>query len=356
MRNEIRSLTTLRAVGAAMVFFYHLTEHLPLNSVLFIVQQGFVGVDIFFVLSGYILARRYFDEVQEHNFNFRRYMTRRVARIYPLYFFILILTALWLPTNITNWTLTQGFFYNYISSGIPTAWTLTVEESFYLVLPLILLSLTATRNQWNWIIILGLWTAGFAIVGVLLVSFATTSGLQAQAGFLGTPALNPIWALSYTIFGYVFDFTVGIFFALRAQRSNNLEVKSRQTILSVIAILLCMGGVGVMHGLTSGRFFVYGLALAVGFLIDSLANAQNPYGQLLSWGPLPYLGRISYALYLIQRTPLVTFMLGWNPLLFYLGTSIMSAALYEVIEKPAQQFILKIATGRKVQLSLKPVK
>src|SRR5262249_61572373 len=111
--HEIKALTSLRWLPASLVFAYHFpslfNEFCP-PSLQFIGNTGNIGVNFFFVLSGFILTLRYHDDMLERHFNLGMYMRRRIARIYPLYFTILILTSILNrePPNIQNLTLTQG--------------------------------------------------------------------------------------------------------------------------------------------------------------------------------------------------------------------------------------------------------
>src|SRR5579871_5062554 len=94
---------------------------------------------MFFVLSGFVLTLRYSDDVLKSDFHWRLYIQRRVARIYPIYFFILAGVALMhVPINLSNVTLTQGFFTRLQQTGNIASWSLTVEECFYLLLPFVL--------------------------------------------------------------------------------------------------------------------------------------------------------------------------------------------------------------------------
>src|SRR5205814_8762789 len=95
---EIKSLTSLRAIAAALVFFYHfiyLRNQVPArNPLQAMIQNGFIGVTVFFVLSGFVLTLRYYRDIDGKTFRWGGYIRRRVARIYPIYFFILAGIAL----------------------------------------------------------------------------------------------------------------------------------------------------------------------------------------------------------------------------------------------------------------------
>jgi peptidoglycan/LPS O-acetylase OafA/YrhL len=354
-QKEIRSLTALRAVAAAMVFAFHYSQSpahaLPPGFPRVIFQQGYIGVDLFFVLSGFILTVRYFGEVSEHQFSVGKYFQRRVARIYPLYFTILALTLLLTHTapHITNLTLTQGFFLNYFGSGISTAWTLTVEECFYLIFPLMLLTLIPARRPTRTLLVLTAWTVGFLILGFILMTWSRQSGIYLQAGFLGSPGQFTLYPFSYTIFGYVFDFSVGIFVAIPYLKGIKWK-QWQSTLLAVIGIggiLYLVNIIDVHQGdLSSERLTVYVIALFAGVLIFALTCEDAPLSRFLSWKGFVYLGRISFALYLIQNTVLIDFMRGWNLVPFYLGTNVMCAVLYQFVEEPARKAVMNFKFRR----------
>ena len=362
-QNEIRSLTAVRALAAAMVFANHYsalpTYVAPPGILSVVVQQGYIGVDLFFVLSGFILTVRYFQELTNHTFNPGKYFQRRVARIYPLYFTILVLTLLLRhqTPNITNLTLTQGFFSDYFPTGISTAWTLTVEECFYLIFPLMLLTIIPVRRPIRTFSTLAAWTAGFLILGYILMMWARQSGVDLQAGFLGRPEGNPMYPFSYTIFGYVFDFSVGIFVAIPYLKG--IKWKSWQsTLLAVIAIggiVWCQNIIDVHNGgLSPDRFIVYIIALFSGILIIALTCENAPLSRFLSWKVFVYLGRISFALYLIQNTALIDFMRGWDLVPFYIGANIMCAVLYQFVEEPARKAVMNFKFRRAPQPEVSP--
>ena len=362
-QNEIRSLTALRALAAAIVFAFHYSElaaHANDQGILqFVARQGYIGVDLFFVLSGFILTVRYFREAADHTFNLGKYFQRRVARIYPLYFTILVLTLLLThqPPHITNLTLTQGFFYDYIGTGVPTAWTLTVEECFYLIFPLLLLTIVPARRPIRILLTLIVWTIGFLVLGYVLMVWSRQSGIQMQAGFMGRTDINPIWPFSYTIFGYVLDFSIGIFIAIPYLKG--IKWKAWQaTLLTVIAIggiLYCQGFIDVHHGgLNPDRLTVYIIALFSGLLILALNCEGAPLSRFLSWEGFVYLGRISFALYLIQKTVLLDFMRGWDLVPFYIGANVMCAVLYQFVEEPARKAVMNFKFRRVPQPEVSP--
>lgn len=354
-QKEIRSLTSLRALAAALVFAFHYSQSpthvIPSGFLSVIIRQGYVGIDLFFVLSGFILTVRYFQEVADHTFSIGKYFQRRIARIYPLYFTILALTLLLThqPPHITSLTLTQGFFVDYFSLGISTSWTLTVEECFYLIFPLILLTVIPARRPTQIVLTLLAWIVVFFVIGFVLMTWARQSGVYLQAGFLGKPDIDPLYPFSFTIFGYIFDFSVGIFVAIPYLKG--IKWKSWQStllaIIAIVGILYCQNFIDVRNGtISSERMIVYLLALFAGLLILTLTCETAPLSRFLSWKVFVYLGRVSFALYLIQNTVLIDFMRGWDLVPFYIGANVMCAVFYQFVEEPGRRAVMNFRFRR----------
>ncbi|MBA3873257.1 MAG: acyltransferase [Anaerolineae bacterium] len=360
-QNEIRSLTALRALAAAMVFVFHYAQQpthiIPEGLLRVIAQQGYVGVDLFFVLSGFILTVRYFREMADRQFSIGKYFQRRAARIYPLYFTILALTLLLRheTPNITNLTLTQGFFLNYFGTGISTTWTLTVEECFYLIFPLMLLTIIPMRRPSQILLTLVAWTTAFFVLGFVLMTWTRQSGIYLQAGFLGRPGQFTLYPFAYTIFGYVFDFSIGIFIAIPYLKGIKWKLW-QSTLLAIIGIggiLYCENVIAVQQGdLSSDRLIVYVIAMFAGALILALTCKEAPLSRLLSWKIFVYLGRISFALYLIQNTALVDFMRGWDLVPFYIGANVLCALLYQFVEEPGRKAVMNFKFRRIQQMKI----
>ena len=126
--------------------------YLKMLAVEYIRQWG-IGVVIFFVLSGFLITTRYADRVEPGWAWMKRYLQNRFARIYPIYCFLSALafavmvlrpTHGWwewsaaftlkekLSAVLLNLTQLRGYFNQFAVLGLPTAWSLTVEETFYL--------------------------------------------------------------------------------------------------------------------------------------------------------------------------------------------------------------------------------
>lgn len=173
--NKISGLDVLRAFAILFVFIYHYIvffEHpLWLEN---IGKFGWTGVDLFFVLSGYLIASQLFDNIRNSNkINLRVFFIKRIFRIFPAYFFILTIYFLFpfvrekesLAPLWKYLTFTLNLNLNSSLNGtFSHAWSLCVEEQFYLIFPLILY-LIFKLNLFNksWLLICFLFIAGFLI-------------------------------------------------------------------------------------------------------------------------------------------------------------------------------------------------
>ena len=125
------ALTGFRAIAAWVIFIYHFfpfknPNHSYPKWISDIIWEFHIGVDMFFVLSGFLITYRYFDENPIH---FKKYMVNRFARIYPMYFIITAIgfgiTFINMGWNkeftiqaILNFTMTKTLFADYAHSGI----------------------------------------------------------------------------------------------------------------------------------------------------------------------------------------------------------------------------------------------
>ena len=110
----IQSLHALRFIFALMVFLSHLNYVIPSENTFwsflyrYVFREGYIGVTFFFVLSGYILAYRYADVMAEKQFSFRIFMSRRIARILPMYYIGLLVA---LPLSYYEFMEGDRIFY-----------------------------------------------------------------------------------------------------------------------------------------------------------------------------------------------------------------------------------------------------
>ncbi len=313
MRSDYRSdIDGLRAAAVLAVIVYHLNpRYLP---------GGFTGVDIFFVISGFLITGIIRRELRDNKFSFWEFYARRVRRIYPALLLVIVATlaggyALMLPPDYAllgesaKWAslgLSNFFFFSEAGYFGPAAgrlpllhtWSLGVEEQFYLVWPLFgWLAWRISRN-----------VRALTVLAVLIVvaSFAYT--IVIRPGDTDLAFYSPIaraWELALGALAALVP-------PLRGRRLSEL-VAALGAIL-VIACLLLAGGKGGL------------VVLGLGCLGAALLVLPKEPGTIVAWAlsipPARFVGQISYSLYL-WHWPLLVF---WSH--FYLVEGRMPASLY----------------------------
>jgi peptidoglycan/LPS O-acetylase OafA/YrhL len=339
-RPLLPALTGFRAIAAIMVFLHHYNP-LPKDwLVAKMINELHVGVTFFFVLSGFLIAYRYYDNGK---IRFRQYMVNRIARIYPL---LLLLTTVTfalaaqpdLRMYLYNITFVKGFSNAYKFSGIAQSWSLTVEECFYFLAPVLFLLIKKRK----WVLVL----FPLVMLGLGLGIVYLTTSWVAQPTFMES---NSFIAL-YTIFGRGAEFAVGIALAL-VLFSGKPVLKRYKTLVGILACILCIYGMSL---LASDRW-LFGVFHPLGVVINNLLLPL--FGiSLIYWGLItertwlsrfmssPFmqlLGKSSYAFYLIHMGIIYGYLSQWG--LGYVVNFILlwlvSIALYLLVEEPLNRFI-----------------
>lgn len=160
MKNEIKSLTGLRGIVALWVTFFHFS-YFRNDIIQSIVGKGYVAVDIFFVLSAFLLTVSYLEKFKSLNYKvIQNFYKKRVNRIYPVYIISVIVIALFFTDTsigefLINATLVQCFFNpNYLLNVV--YWSLSTEWMCYLVFPFILWVILRYKIRGEILIVLSL--------------------------------------------------------------------------------------------------------------------------------------------------------------------------------------------------------
>jgi peptidoglycan/LPS O-acetylase OafA/YrhL len=358
--SDIRPLTSLRWIAALLVFFSHYSG-IPYRNGAGVWEsiflEGHAGVTIFFVLSGFLITLNYFPDVQTRTFSTTTFYLKRIARILPLYWFMLALVfvssallnrGIYAPIPLANWTLTQGYFSGAATSIMITGWSLTVEAAFYLIAPLILLSVARFgRTIRSAGITLLLWSVGLFLVGMALVALSLTSGWGQFHGFMSDFG----FMTCFTLFGRGFHFCIGIFLGLVYLRQGDQlwsspDSAGKATLLFIFGLLGIFGLQTVINasgGVLVAWYWNMGIAALAGLLILSLTCPTAVPARVLSGRLFVFLGQASYALYLFQATPVAHVLyapFAQAPILFYGLMNLLSAGFYALIERPARKMVL----------------
>ncbi|HEX8193145.1 MAG TPA: acyltransferase [Allosphingosinicella sp.] len=342
---DLPALTGLRGVAAWFVVLYHIRvsagPQVPPEA-LAVLAKGYLAVDLFFMLSGFVLWLNYADRLRAQGLAAAPlFLARRLARIWPLHLFILagaiafagLLQALgkinpatypWaeLPLHVLlvqNWGFTGALTWN-----VP-AWSISCEWAAYLLFPFLVLAI-----DWRKV-------GPVATVAAIMLLSILLSALMHSGGASTLGADVPRFGLARALSEFAIGTAVcGLWLRWRDRLSLPL---------SVSALLSLTVATAWFAGLLSETVAVP-LAFAALLLALALtgASGRNPLGSR----PVHYLGRISYATYLVHYLLFIAFKILFVedaanvplPLLglFLILTFAASAALHHLVELPAQRW------------------
>lgn len=343
------ALTGYRAVAAFMVVFFHSGfSSESLGKIGFGIQNNLnIGVSLFFVLSGFLIVYRNYNKIQ---FNFtwmRKYFQNRLARLYPVYLLYSI-AVFWFMGRSDLWelllnSLMLSSLLEPSHQFVMVAWSLTVEENFYLATPFILYLFK--RNKY---------------FQPLVISVLIAIGLMGVIAFfpMNIPYFN--FNNTYTIFkgtffGRAVEFFVGAYLALAISKGKLevTKVKSyRFTLLGVFGIFLVLAllvyvdlNSWMMLSTKNMKFLKLGiraflLPFPVVFFIWGLIKEETIVSRVLGSKVFIILGNSSYILYLIHLGPvggIVYNKLKLGVLGGFVALNIISILIYFSFEKPLQK-------------------
>lgn len=336
-------LDGVRALAIALVVAFHIDRggRLPL------LWGGFLGVDVFFVLSGFLITSLLIDErAGAGRIRMGAFWGRRAARLFPLLWALLACFAFarWVhPIAGISPPSTGGFvaLLTYVGNWIPATgrpglyqlqylWSLSVEEQFYVIWPLAAMGLLALRSRWAVAVAAG--TAALAVMVLRPTVFADTNFFFNT--FLRCDGLLLGAALAGT----------------RHWWQPRIGRALSAVLLGAGALAVALAVVGARVGSDAVPTWRLPL-LEVGVLALTAALVAVPAslpGRVTAWSPLVWLGRCSYALYLVHLPlfDLVQEHVGVDrprvrALIEVPLALALAAAVHVWFELPAQRFLRK---------------
>ncbi len=298
-RNDIQGLRGV-AIIAVLLF------HFGFGGI----NGGFLGVDIFFVISGFLITSILLRNTNSHpTSNLLAFYAKRFWRIFPAYIVVILFTlaAGWfflLPDDLARLGRSAGFssvfssnFFFFKESGyfdlsgifkpLLHTWSLAVEIQFYLVWPLLLLLFSTIKNR----TLASTLTIFFA--AMLILSTALSIGDHKLAFFM--------------MYTRLWEFAIGGWVAVKIAQDNERAPSSSSTIWGTVALAtLLISFFAIDKGLTLPAPGALIPALATGVLIYLGARSALTF-RLLSLPVLVWIGEISYSLYLVHW-PLIVYL------------------------------------------------
>jgi len=329
---EIRALTSLRGLFALLVFFYHAGLYTPAGRPNTPgLDHGYLAVDFFFTLSGFILGIAYGERTQTLA-GYGRFVWTRFGRLFPLHVTIILLVAAvfgipYLPSFFQELTLTNNLYQNAPHPQLNEVdWSLSTEWVVNLCFP-VLVILTRPRLRL------------ITLVVCLLALFSiTTPRTYLLDTIVSDPPLLASMVRCFT------EFTIGLI----VSRIHPIAFFSKDIVL--FALLAVIGAL----------FFVprmdYPAAVLLAPFVYGMSSNTGRLSRILSIRPLILLGDISFSIYL-THTPIfrvvrhflsgtglpdyaVTLIFVSTSLVLTLGVSLLS---YNFIEVPARNWFKRIA-------------
>lgn len=349
-------LDTLRAAAIIAVMLYHLNMYGLVPSVLSpVVAVGWVGVDLFFVLSGFLIGSQLLKPyLSGQRPSLRDFYTRRAFRIFPVFWVVLLLylfVPLWRETSgpYAGWQYAT-YTWNLLLLGYPNerafshVWSLCVEEHFYLLLPLLLLIFMRKPSvRKASIFLLSILLGGIGLRAWLLYHVVLTA--SAHQGFM---MMRYIYYPTYSrLDGLVVGVTLAIVRTFRPIWWSRLT--EHGYILSLLGLALIAEALHLcafdfpMASLPGSILFAFPvLALGFGLLV---ASALSERGILSRKCPgAAAVAALAYSLYLTHKSvahathillPRLTDQADWQSLAIYLLACIgVASLLYAAVERP----------------------
>lgn len=327
----------LRALAVLSVVFYHFGFAG--------VPGGFVGVDVFFVISGYLITGIVIGKLESSSFSFADFFKRRFRRLFPAMFFVVVLTfcasyfllpppefsklaasslaAIFSVSNLFFWSGTGYFDSDALTKPILHTWSLGVEEQFYLIWPILLALVSKYFSARYRIVLFVVGLASLSVSQMLLAKYQAAS-------FFWMPLR-------------AYEFALGAFFATLSS-----QPKGRMADACTMLGLLFVGySIAYFDHKTPFPGFA-ALIPCVGAALIIYSAQNSIFKRALGSFPLVFIGKCSYSIYLVHW-PLIVLceyagfeLFGVVVKLAFIGITIVVGYLvYMLIEQPFRNGIVE---------------
>jgi len=366
----IGSLTAMRGVAAVWVMLFHIDVSLFYRDMGALIprdatgllSKGYLWVDFFFILSGFIIAHVYAEGLQGPG-RWRAavdYLWARVARVYPLHLFCLglvVLIALIYPLLLPD--VKDGSWNTFMAwRAIPSNLLMTHAMNQHVYLSWDIVSWSIGAEWWTYVATLPLlviWVKmpKWGVVACVAVACACLVGLVAA---LPDKTLDITY--NWGFFRCLFEFVVGLA-VWKVWRAGGLRWVGLDAVIAVVLAAV----VAAFHYKSFGPYGDLMMVPMFAALVLGLAHNRGVVAAVLNSAPLQYLGRISYSLYLVHGVTFSAFwfLMPWAKARFgilsdierwaYAGVFIVVVAAvshltYAFVERPARLLLLRLRGER----------
>ena len=308
---RFNGLDHLRALAIILVLLYHYRAFKHPVWIETVGKFGWTGVDLFFVLSGFLISGQLFKEMKNiGTIHVKTFYIKRFFRIFPPYFFTLFLYFTFpffrereaLPPLWKFVTFTQNYGLDVINQGtFSHAWSLCIEEQFYLILPLLLLVMMPTKLF-----------KYFVILIILILSFSLTMRLiiwSDSVGGIDNSSLE-FWRLWYMKIYYpthtrLDGLGIGVFTGYLMQYSERFKeiINRNGNRLFLMGIVLLGIAFWICNEQSSEAASTFGftwVAISYGFIVVS-AVSESSFLSRTRFYITSELAALSYAIYLSHK-------------------------------------------------------
>jgi peptidoglycan/LPS O-acetylase OafA/YrhL len=375
----LRNLTPLRGIAALLTVIFHIDLVLSLfqgklldQNHSHLISRMYLMVDFFFLLSGFIMCHvyaKYFGNAVNGQ-NFKKFTIARLARVYPLHLFSLLLTALFLfllhkwgakvspildaensvYSFITNLFLLHSMNFHQWFTFTHASWSISVEWWMYMLFPFLVAPFMKLTKPGR-LVIFALCIAGYLMIGYALVPLVTVPDSLSFFRTNGTPPFSLNVSYQFGFFRCLFGFVIGmmVYLAWKDNWAKKLFSSGYTLLILLAGLFTCM------HFAVLDVFTV----LFFPFILLSSAYGNRYMNMLLGTKPLQTLGDWSFSIYLIHQpflyqgaalmenpdktciaVPKMGTLVSWLACLIFLVFILFISYLsYRFIEVPARNFI-----------------
>lgn len=280
--NRIPSLDGLRAISVLMVVLGHAGGHasgFP-RALSFASHSAALGVDIFFVISGFLITTLLLEEINRTGtVSLKEFYIRRAYRILPAAYTVILVVAIFLHNYVDRVSIISSVLYarNWfpnMSWPLGHLWSLSVEEQFYLLWPFLLITFFRHRVK--------ILMAAILIAPVCRLVF---TGLKMHtAASWWFPCVQDALA-------------IGCLLAVIKEPARRVGQRLDRFILLIAALVLVMPGMRYPHGVQP----LIVLTLVNFGIAACIEHVTRRPPRWLNWSPLVWIGTLSYSIYLVQQ-------------------------------------------------------